>query len=113
MSEFVPANLLYDVETQSPIAHPAEQATDDQVRRAVESQEREVRADGGTCSNDTERFEFGLWGLAPDRWVTTDSPGSYRLVDAEIVGEPGSEMIVVEVERQHETDTNSDGGESA
>ena len=33
---FVPASQLYDVGSQTPIAHPAHQATDDDVRRALE-----------------------------------------------------------------------------
>ncbi|WP_436347404.1 hypothetical protein [Natronorubrum sp. FCH18a] len=53
MSEFVPASRLYDVESRTPIAHPAHQATDADVRHALE--EREIRADGGHSSSDTER----------------------------------------------------------
>ncbi|WP_306060256.1 hypothetical protein [Natronococcus wangiae] len=34
--EFVPASRLYIVESRTPIAHPAAQATDEQVRRALE-----------------------------------------------------------------------------
>ncbi|WP_265109602.1 hypothetical protein [Halosolutus halophilus] len=34
---FVPASQLYDVESRTPIAHPAHHATDEQVRRAVEN----------------------------------------------------------------------------
>jgi len=48
MSEFVPASQLYNVESRTPIAHPAHHATDEQVREAVEALDREVRADGGT-----------------------------------------------------------------
>ena len=40
MSEFVPASDLYDVESRTPIAHPAQQATDADVRRALEGGER-------------------------------------------------------------------------
>ena len=49
---FVPASELYDVESQTPIAHPAHQATDADVRRALEDQDRmrEIRADGGRHS---------------------------------------------------------------
>jgi hypothetical protein len=36
-AEFVPASRLYHVESRTPIAHPAEQATDEQVRRALEN----------------------------------------------------------------------------
>ena len=46
---FVPASELYDIESQTPIAHPAHQATDADVRRALEDREREIRADGGKC----------------------------------------------------------------
>ncbi|SIS14523.1 hypothetical protein SAMN05421752_11422 [Natronorubrum thiooxidans] len=42
---FVPASQLYDVRSQTPIAHPAHQATDEDVRRALEA--REIRTDGG------------------------------------------------------------------
>ena len=42
---FVPASRLYNVRSQTPIAHPAHQATDDGVRRALEA--RKTRADGG------------------------------------------------------------------
>ncbi len=52
-SGFVPASRLYDVESRTPIAHPAHQATDADVRRALE--ERAIRTDGGTASSDTER----------------------------------------------------------
>ncbi len=45
-SGFVSANRLYDVESQTPIAHPAHQATDEEVQRALKN--RAVRADGGT-----------------------------------------------------------------
>jgi len=41
-SWFVPANRLYDVESRTPIAHPAHQATDEDVRRAAF--DREVTA---------------------------------------------------------------------
>lgn len=34
---FVPASRLYDVESRTPIAHPAHQATDADVRQAVEN----------------------------------------------------------------------------
>ncbi|MXV63294.1 hypothetical protein GS429_14710, partial [Natronorubrum sp. JWXQ-INN-674] len=53
MSEFVRASQLYLVESRTPIAHPAHQATDDDVARALE--QREVRADGGQSSSGTER----------------------------------------------------------
>ena len=53
MSEFVPASQLYIVESRTPIAHPAHQATDADVRRALE--EREIRADGGHSSSGTEQ----------------------------------------------------------
>ncbi|AFZ71412.1 hypothetical protein [Natronobacterium gregoryi] len=43
--EFVPANRLYDIESGTTIVHPAHQATDEDVREALE--ENEVRADGG------------------------------------------------------------------
>ncbi|WP_275086347.1 hypothetical protein [Natronorubrum halophilum] len=32
---FVPASRLYNVDSRTPIAHPAHQATDEQVRRAL------------------------------------------------------------------------------
>ncbi|OVE84333.1 hypothetical protein [Natronolimnobius baerhuensis] len=50
MSEFVRASRLYHVSSRTPIAHPAHQASDDDVRRSLE--EREVRADGGTASSE-------------------------------------------------------------
>ena len=53
MSEFVRASRLYNVENRTPIAHPAHQATDADVRRAFE--EREIRAGGGHLSSGTER----------------------------------------------------------
>jgi hypothetical protein len=34
-SGFVPASRLYDIENRTPIAHPAHQATDEDVRRAL------------------------------------------------------------------------------
>ncbi|WP_267130074.1 hypothetical protein [Natrarchaeobaculum sulfurireducens] len=33
---FVPASRLYDVESRTSIAHPAHQATDSEVRQALE-----------------------------------------------------------------------------
>ena len=33
---FVPASRLYDVKSRTPIAHPAHQATDADVRQALE-----------------------------------------------------------------------------
>ena len=57
-SEFVPASELYHVESRTPIAHPAHQATDADVRRALEAEgDREVCTDGGTDSSGTERCE--------------------------------------------------------
>ncbi|WP_339102509.1 hypothetical protein [Haloterrigena salinisoli] len=47
--EFVSASELYDVESRTPIVHPAHQATDADVRRALEN--REIRADGGNASS--------------------------------------------------------------
>lgn len=44
--EFVRANRLYDVESRTPIAHPAHHATDDEIRRALE--DREIQTDGDT-----------------------------------------------------------------
>jgi len=52
-SWFVPANRLYDIESRTPIAHPAHQATDADVRRALEN--REVRADGGYSLSDIDQ----------------------------------------------------------
>ncbi|WP_256547885.1 hypothetical protein [Halovivax gelatinilyticus] len=37
MTGFVRASLLYDVESRTPIAHPAAQATDAEVRAAIEA----------------------------------------------------------------------------
>ncbi|WP_436343755.1 hypothetical protein [Natronorubrum sp. FCH18a] len=51
MSEFVPASRLYDVESRTPTAHPAHQATDADVRRALKK--RGVRTDG-SVNSDTE-----------------------------------------------------------
>ncbi len=50
---FVPASRLYDVRSGNRIAHPARQASDDDVRRAVE--ERTVRTDGGHETNELKR----------------------------------------------------------
>ncbi|MEY7849552.1 hypothetical protein AB7C87_10195 [Natrarchaeobius sp. A-rgal3] len=36
MREFVPASRLYDVESRTPIAHPAHQADDTDVHCALE-----------------------------------------------------------------------------
>ncbi|MFC3957152.1 hypothetical protein [Halovivax cerinus] len=46
--EFVRASRLFDVESRTPIAHPATQATDRDVRKAIETTERELVTDGGT-----------------------------------------------------------------
>ena len=57
-SEFVPASELYHVESRTPIAHPAHQATDADVRRALEAEgDREVCTDGGTDSSGTQRSD--------------------------------------------------------
>ena len=50
---FVPASRLYDVESRTPIAHPSHQATDADVRQALEN--REVRTDGGQRSSEEAR----------------------------------------------------------
>lgn len=55
------------------------------------------------ASGDTERFVFQLWDIAPERWLTPENRASHRITDAEIVGEPGNEEIVVEVERYRDT----------
>ncbi|ELZ07736.1 hypothetical protein C478_19274, partial [Natrinema thermotolerans DSM 11552] len=52
-SGFVRASELYDVDSRTLIAHPAHQATDADVRRALEN--REVCTDGGLPSSDTDR----------------------------------------------------------
>ena len=58
MSEaFVPASELYDIESRTPIAHPAHQATDADVRRALER--RKIRTDGGNASSGTEQRRNG------------------------------------------------------
>ena len=44
MSEFVRATDLYDIESRAPIAHPAHQATDIDVHRALEDREFERTA---------------------------------------------------------------------
>ena len=54
---FVRASELYDVDSRTPIAHPAHQASDDEVKRALE--QREVRADGGTSSSGTDCYDCG------------------------------------------------------
>ena len=54
MSEFVRASQLYLVESRMPIAHPAHQATDADVRRALEQQE--IRADGGNATGGTDQL---------------------------------------------------------
>ncbi|WP_164722116.1 hypothetical protein [Haloterrigena salifodinae] len=51
MTTFVPTSELYDIESRTPIAHPAHQATDADVRRVLE--QREIRSDGGTDSRGT------------------------------------------------------------
>lgn len=60
MSEFVPASRLYDVDSRMPIAHPAHQATNADVRRALE--QREIRIDGGHSSSDTVQSKFTFLG---------------------------------------------------
>ncbi|NGM69993.1 hypothetical protein G6M89_13405 [Natronolimnobius sp. AArcel1] len=45
MSEFVRASRLYHVSSRTPIAHPAHQASDDDVRHVPE--DRKIRTDGG------------------------------------------------------------------
>ncbi|SEH14628.1 hypothetical protein SAMN04487967_1693 [Natronorubrum sediminis] len=58
MTHFVPASELYHVESGTPIAHPAHQATDADVKRALEAEgDREVCTDGGTDSRDTNRWD--------------------------------------------------------
>ncbi|MDS0473795.1 hypothetical protein [Natrinema sp. 1APR25-10V2] len=59
--EFVPASRLYDVESRTPIAHPAHQATDADVRQAFE--EREAQADGEQFSRKSIRYCHSLYGL--------------------------------------------------
>ncbi|UHQ95049.1 hypothetical protein [Haloterrigena alkaliphila] len=109
MREFVPASELYDVENRSPIAHPAHQATDADVRRALE--DREIRADGGNASSDTERIEIPLWEIAPERWVSPNEEKSFRVTAAGITGDQGSETLVVKIERSLQSATERERGD--
>ncbi|WP_436347677.1 hypothetical protein [Natronorubrum sp. FCH18a] len=72
MSEFVPASQLYNVESRTPIAHPAHQATDADVHRALKK--KGVRIDGSVNSGtevrnvrvedpDTEQICELLYGI--------------------------------------------------
>ena len=72
MSEFVPASELYDIESRTPIAHPAHQATDADVRRALE--QREVRIDGGDASSGTVRSGKIRFGMDGDPEITIYVP---------------------------------------
>ncbi|WP_455447855.1 hypothetical protein [Natrinema thermotolerans] len=57
-SGFVRASELYDAKSRTPIAHPAHQATDADVRRALE--DRVICTDGGQPSSDTEQSAYRL-----------------------------------------------------
>ncbi|NHN50004.1 hypothetical protein G9464_20765 [Halostella sp. JP-L12] len=59
---------------------------------------------------DTERFELQLWDLAPERWLTPENRASHRVTDAKIVGDPGNEELVVEVERYREEEAPKNAG---
>ncbi|AFO55970.1 MULTISPECIES: hypothetical protein [unclassified Natrinema] len=67
-SGFVRASRLYDVASRTPIAHPTHQATDEDVRHALE--DREVCTDGGQSSTDTEQN-----GLIYIYWAACKSCG--------------------------------------
>ncbi|QCC59415.1 DUF1643 domain-containing protein [Natrinema thermotolerans] len=72
-SGFVRASELYDVDSRTPIAHPAHQATDTDVRRALE--DREICTDGGQPSSDTDQSPL----LEDDRhYATFDEHRDYR-----------------------------------
>ncbi|UHQ96021.1 hypothetical protein [Natrinema halophilum] len=78
-AEFVPASRLYDVKSRTPIAHPAHQAIDEDVRRAVETEDestaRYTREKGGgklhttTIDNSRKRapvqLENGVHAAVP------------------------------------------------
>lgn len=55
-------------------------------------------------AEDSERYEVPLWDLAPDRWVEPDEDWSFRVKNAEVVGDAGSERLVYEIERYREPD---------
>ncbi|OIB56229.1 hypothetical protein [Natrialba sp. SSL1] len=95
---FVPASRLYDVESRTPIAHPAHQATDEEVRRAVEN--REIRTDGGRCSSGTERTYV----------VSCDECGLYESYTNERIAR-GRKLSHWE-DRQHVAEVTEDDGGS-
>lgn len=78
-----------------------------QFREAADGVSR-VASDQTT--DDTERFELNLWDFAPSRWVTEDLTHTFELTEAEIVGGPGSENIVLEVEPSTQTATERSVG---
>lgn len=51
-SGFVRSSELYHAASRTPIVHPADRATDADVRRALADRKRELRADGGTSSDN-------------------------------------------------------------
>ncbi|PCR89407.1 hypothetical protein CP557_01945 [Natrinema ejinorense] len=90
-SGFVQASELYDVDSRTPIAHPAHQATDEDVRQAFD--DREIRADGGHSSSGIYRLvsentatnttavptipstnPANGYGYRPSKKVTSNSP---------------------------------------
>ncbi|MCU4972943.1 hypothetical protein OB955_09325 [Halobacteria archaeon AArc-m2/3/4] len=98
MTPFVPASRLYDVRSKTTIEHPAAQASDADVQRALE--EREIRADGGADSSDTDRFVDPPEGFHknPDCDLhysvdllsrASDDPGGHALIDVRLL-ESGS-----------------------
>ncbi len=65
-SGFVRASELYDVDSRTPIAHPIHQATDADVRRALE--DREICTDGGQPSSGTDHSSGRNLLLPQEHW---------------------------------------------
>lgn len=64
--------------------------------------------DDSAIDRDTYRLESSLWSFAPDDWVTPDQNKEFRVTEAKMVGKPGNEELVVEIERY-----DPDGGADA
>ncbi|RZH67916.1 hypothetical protein ELS17_00090 [Natrinema altunense] len=81
-SGFVRASRLYDVDSRTPITHPAHQAADTDVRRVLE--DREVRADGGVDPSSSGGKRCDTCGLEKigGRCLTRWCDDRHPIVDA-------------------------------
>ncbi|MCU4741141.1 J domain-containing protein [Natronoglomus mannanivorans] len=96
-ARFVPASRLYDVHSGTTIEHPAVQASDDDVRRALE--EREIRTDGGHSSSGPKNIDWPEHLERTPAEDRTDYPGNITVLYRDAF-----DSVIDELERWGATD---------